>query len=275
MRWVLPFVLVVSAFVLWRGTTRAPRWREVAPGLEFATFRGEPYCRRGSAAIAVLRLDPERVRLRVHHYTQAQGANDLEPPDVVQWQRRTKAIAVFNAGQFYPDWKYMGLLSSRGRWVSRTAHVGYHAVLVADRPGPGEGARVLDLASIPTAPESLTWNEVAQSFMLFDSTGALRVRRSERIANRTVVGEDQHRRIVVMVTEGAYTLADLAFVLQNSSLRLRHAMSMDGGRESELVVAHRGFRYASFGRWSSEDEHPEAPAARVPLPAVITLEAPK
>jgi hypothetical protein len=268
---VLPFVLVVSAFVLWRGT-RAPRWREIVPGLEFAIFHGDPYCRRGSAAIAVLRMDPERVRLRVHHYTQGK---DFEPPDVVQWQRRTKALAVFNAGQFYPDWKYMGLLASGGSWLSRKAHVGYHAVLVADRHGPGEGAHVLDLASISSAPESLAWNEVAQSFMLFDSTGTLRVRRSERIANRTIVGEDDRGRIVVLVSEGSYTLADLAFVIQKSTLRLRHAMSMDGGREAELVVSHRGFRYASFGRWSSDDEHPEALGARVPLPAVITLEAPK
>ena len=267
-------MLAVGAFVLWRGSA-APRWRVVAPGLEFATYRGEPYCRRGSAALAVLRLDPERVRLRVRHYKQSEPARGMEPPDVVQWQRQTKALAVFNAGQFYPDFSYMGLLRSGGRWLSRRAHVGYHAVLVADRPDAGEGGHVIDLTSIPTAPESLAWNEVAQSFMLFDSTGTLRVNRSERIANRTIVGEDAHGRLIVLVTEGGYTLADLAFVIQKSDLRLRHAMSMDGGRESELVVAHRSFRYASFGQWASTDEHPAAPAARVPLPAVITLELAK
>ena len=269
-------MLVVSVFVLWRGASE-PRWRVIAPGLEFATFHGEPYCRRGSAALAVLRLDPERVQLRVRHYRQSRdlAGRSSEPPDVVEWQRQTGALAVFNAGQFYPDWSYMGLLASGGHWLSRRAHVGYHAVLVADRPGPGEGAHVLDLASIPTTPESLAWNEVAQSFMLFDSAGTLRVRRSERIANRTIVGEDKRGRIVVMVTEGAYTLADLAFVIQKSDLRLMHAMSMDGGREAELVVATHGFRYASFGEWKTTDAHPAAPAARVPLPAVITLELTK
>ena len=260
--------------MLWRGTS-APHWRVIAPGLEFATYRGEPYCRRGSAALAVLRLDPERVHVRVRHFRQAEPARGLEPPDVVQWQRQTRAVAVFNAGQFYPDWSYMGLLRSGGHWLSRRAHVGYHAVLVADRADAGEGAHVIDLAAISATPESLGWNEVAQSFMLFDSTGTLRVNRSERIANRTIVGEDIHGRIIVLVTEGGYTLADLAFVIQKSDLRLRRAMSMDGGRESELVVAHRNFRYASFGQWASTDEHPVAPAARVPLPAVITLELPK
>jgi len=68
--------------------------------------------------------------------------------------------------------------------------------------------------------------------------------------------------------------ADLAHVLRQSTLQLRHAMSMDGGREAELVVTRAAFRYASFGQWSSEDEHPSSPAARVPLPAVISVELP-
>ena len=256
--------------MLWRSGSELD-WRELAPGLEFATMRGEPYCRRGSAAIAVLRLDPERVRLRVHHFSEAGG----QPLDVVEWQRRTHAIAVFNAGQFYPDWRYMGLLASGGKWLSRSPHPDYQALLVADRRGRGEGARVLDMGDIrsrPQEPESLPWNEVAQSFMLFDATGALRVRRTERFANRTIVGEDHHRRILVVVTEGAYTLADMAYVLQHSKLQLRHAMSMDGGRESELVVVRGAFRYAAFGAWTGEDEHPSVEDARAPLPAVIALD---
>jgi hypothetical protein len=265
----LPIVAVVGGFVIWRGT-RTVHWHEIAPGLEFATLRGEPYCRRGSAGIAALRLDPERVRLRVHHFKQTGGNR---PFDIVEWQHLTHAVAVFNAGQFYPDYRYMGLLASGGHWLSRDAHPGYLAALVADRQGRGGGAHVLDLAKQPRHPDSLGWNEVAQSFMLFDTSGALRVRRSDRIANRTVVAEDHHRRILVLVSEGAYTLADFAWVLQHSPLQLTHAMSMDGGRESELVVARGTFRYASFGPWLTDD-HPGGIAARTPLPAVISVELP-
>jgi hypothetical protein len=267
-RWILPFVAVVGAFVLWR-SAGGLRWHELAPGLEFTTLRGEPYCRGGSAGIAVVRIDPERVRVRVRHYTQNP---EPRPLDVVGWQRLTHATAVFNAGQFYPDLRYMGLLASGGRWLSRRAHPGYQAALVADRFGPGEGARVLDLPELARAPDTLRWNEVAQSFMLFDTTGALRVRHSERIADRTVVAEDRQHHLLVLVSEGAYTLADFAYVLQHSPLQLTHAMSMDGGREAQLVVTHRDFRYASFGEWLATDEHPSAVEALAPLPAVITLE---
>jgi hypothetical protein len=262
-------VVLVGAFVVWR-SARGTHWRELAPGVEFSIVRGEPYCRRGSAAIGVLRLDPERVRLRVRHF---RSESSGRPLDIVEWQRATGAVAVFNAGQYYPDLRYMGLLRGRGEWLSRQPHKGYQGLLVAGRDETGRGARVVDLALEPQAVREMRWSEVAQSFMLFDSTGALRVRRSERIANRTVVGEDRRHRVLVCVSEGAYTLADFAFVLQGSRLQMTHAMSMDGGREAELVVANGAFRYASFGPWEAGDEHPRDPGATATLPTVITVEA--
>lgn len=269
-RWILPLVVVVAGFVLWR-ESRALHWRGIAPGVEFTMLRGEPYCRTGSAGIAVLRLDPEQVRLRVHHYSR-QGAT--RPFDVLEWQRRTHAVAVFNAGQFYPDQRYMGLLASGGEWVSKRPHRDFQGLLVADRTSAGGGgAHVLDLAATPVTPESLAWNEIAQSFMLFDSSATVRVKKTERIALRTVVAEDRHHRIVVFVSEGAYTLADFATILIGSSLQLTHAMSMDGGHEALLAVACGNFRYASFGPWPRDGATPSGNGT-TPLPAVITVELP-
>jgi hypothetical protein len=106
---------------------------------------------------------------------------------------------------------------------------------------------------------------------LFDRSGGLRVRKSERIANRTVVGVDERGWLVVCVSEGAYTLSDFGLLLMRSPLKITHAMSMDGGLESELVVRAGSLRYATFGDWPP-DREPTAPGALVPLPTVITLE---
>lgn len=267
-RWILPFVVLVAGFVLWQGA-RGPHWRTIGPGVEFATVAGDPFCRFGSSAIAVLRVDPQRVKLRVRHYTQTKLGRPLS---VLEWQRLTHATAVFNAGQYYPDWRYMGILVGDGDTLFARAHHDFQAALVA-RTEPGQlSAHVLDLTLNPLE-KSTGWDQVAQSFMLFDDKGTVRVRKSNRIANRTVVGEDDHGRLLVMVSEGGYTIADFAELLLRSRLRLTHAMSMDGGLEAELVVADRGFRYASFGEWS-EGREPTAAGAHTPLPAVITLEAP-
>lgn len=262
-RWILPFVLVVAVFAVWRNT-RAVHWRAAGSGAEFATFSGEPLCRIGSSEIAVLRLDPARVRVRVRYYDRMHPARLLS---ILEWQKATGALAVFNAGQFYPDFRYMGVLVSGGDTISARQHPGFQAALVA-RKGR---AAVLDLATTPLAAQG-KWSDVAQSFMLFDKDGGARVKRSDRIANRTAVGVDDRGWLVVCVSEGAYTLADFATVLRRAPLRLTHAMSMDGGLESNLVVKAPGLRYASFGDWPA-DREPSAPGAVVPLPAVITLES--
>src|SRR5206468_7230931 len=116
------------------------------PGMEFALIRGEPYCRRGSAEIAVLRLNPERVTLRVRHYSREA---DHQPMDIREWQRRTGALAVFNAGQYYPDYSYMGLLVSDGQIISGRLHPDFKAALVASPKSGGRQAGVLDLERQP------------------------------------------------------------------------------------------------------------------------------
>src|SRR2546425_11283557 len=96
--------VLVAALVLVRGGA-GPHWKALRPGLEFTTLGGGPYCRQGSPLIAVLRLDPARARVRVHHFGLLPEGRPL---DIVEWQRVTRADAVFNAGQFLPDWSYMG-----------------------------------------------------------------------------------------------------------------------------------------------------------------------
>jgi uncharacterized protein YigE (DUF2233 family) len=257
---------VVVAVVAIAQAARAPHWHELMPGVEFATLRGEPYCKSGSSVIALLRLDPVRVRLRALHYLREP---ERQPLAISEWMRRTGALAVFNAGQYYPDLSYMGLFVSGGEVVSRRMHPGFRAALVAEPVGRdtlhARRARVLDLARDPLDADRPGWREVAQSFMLFDRDGSPRVRQSDQVAGRTVVGEDAEGRIVVVTSEGGYTLWDFARLLRGARLGLVNAMSMDGGREAQLVVDAGGMHYSSYGRQTNPSPTP------VPLPAVVAV----
>lgn len=260
--------LAVGAYVLVRGTG-APRFRALSPGVEFAMMRGGPFCQQGSSGIAVLRLDPARVRIRVHHFSREP---DAKPFGILDWQRNTRALAVFNAGQYYPDWSYMGLLVGDGDVISSRAHAQFQAALVATPVKGAPAAHVLDLAKEPLDPHHPRWRDVAQSFMLFDAKGAIRVRKSVQVAARTAVAEDVNHRLLVITTEGGYTLHDFAQLLKAKPLHLTHAMSMDGGAEAELCVLAGAFHYGSFGHWDPNPGAPQPPGL-VPLPAVVTVSA--
>ncbi|HUK64376.1 MAG TPA: phosphodiester glycosidase family protein [Dongiaceae bacterium] len=261
---------VVAAILLSR-SVGAPHFHALRPGMEFAVLRGDPYCRMGLSEIAVLRLDPRRVRVRMGHYTQYA---DPVPLDIMEWERRTGALAVFNAGQYYPDYSYMGLFVSGGRVISGTPHPEFKAALVADPKSGGPRARVLDLDAHPIRADELPWREVAQSFRLFDDSGHIRVRKSNQVAYRTAVGEDAQGRLLVIATEGGYTLYELAGLLRTLPLGLRRAMSMDGGEEAALVIHCGTFNYASFGHRTREGSVPNPMRPTVPLPAVVTVMAP-
>ena len=88
------------------------------------------------------------------------------------------------------------------------------------------------------------------------------------------MGEDEQGRVLVMATEGGYTLYELAGLLKTLPLGLRHAMSMDGGDEAALCVHAGSFVYASFGRRIQDGSVPNPSRPTVPLPAVVTVVAP-
>jgi uncharacterized protein YigE (DUF2233 family) len=261
--------LLVAALVLIRGVPR-PRWKTLRPGLEFAMISGDPWCRRGSSQIALLRIDPAHARLRVHYFGVSPAGRPL---DAVEWQRSTGAEAVFNAGQFTPDWTYLGLLVSGGNVISKRKHATFKAALVAGPQDGGSAARVLDLEHDSLDAARPQWSEVAQSFMLFDRDGRLRVRNSDKVANRTAVGEDRSGRLIVFVTEGAYTIDDFARLVQKSPFQITHAMAMDGGSEAQLCVVAGGFRYTCMGGRTRGATSHDAADVDTPLPAVISVAA--
>ena len=80
------------------------------------------------------------------------------------------------------------------------------------------------------------WREIAQSFMLFDERDCARVRKSDQVANRTVVAQDRRGRLVVATTEGGYTLGVAPSCPSRAPLGLTHAMSM--GRRPRGGAVH-------------------------------------
>jgi len=108
---------------------------------------------------------------------------------------------------------------------------------------------------------------------VIDRDGGVRVRSSDKVANRTIVAEDKRGRVLVFTSEGGYTLRDFAEFMKHAPLGVAQAMAMDGGWEAEMCVRTRDFRYASFGRWEAGHEDTDAPGARALLPVVIAVES--
>lgn len=108
------------------------KWDTVADGLAFTTWNPETTCGEDIAAV-IVRIDPERYRFAIHYY---QDEGLLNPPLMVDWQRRIGASLMFNAGLFRDDFSYMGLLYKGGRALGKRRHPQWQALFVAE---PTEG----------------------------------------------------------------------------------------------------------------------------------------
>lgn len=252
-----------------------PAWRTLAPGLEFALLDGGAGCRKGDCHVAVVRADPASWRPGLHHTSESPGATD--GLDAAGWQSRTGAAVVVNAGQYYPDRRPMGLFVKGGRnWGTKLIKA-WKAILATDPArtagaGPAETA-LLDLDYDSFDAAATPYRVLLQSFMLLDRNGKKRVRRSDWHANRTVIATDQNGRLLLATTQGAWTLWELAdWLARAPGLAVRHAMSLDGGFEAQMVVRAGGFEYQSFGGYHVDDRGDHSlPGLRVKLPGVLVV----
>ena len=180
-------------------------WKSLAPGLEMVFLSAEDTVRAGSGSIAVLRFDPAEYDFRVLASPRGSDGHNAE-----QWLERSGAAVVLNAGQYLPDGSYIGLLVRDGVPAGRLA-ANLEGLFVADPDDASlTRARVLDLRYTAYDPQRSPYRQAAQSLMLLDRFGQIRVRRSARVAHRTAVAQDRKNRILFIVTLGGHTLWELA-----------------------------------------------------------------
>jgi uncharacterized protein YigE (DUF2233 family) len=209
-------------------------WERLTPGIQVALWSPATRCPQVPAML-ILQVDPERFRFSVYHF---RDERLNLPPSIHGWQQRTDAYVVFNAGLFREDYSYLGLLLKEGRSLGGKKHHSWQGLFAAEpTDNKLRKARVLDLASEGFPEESPSYREAAQSLMLLDRSGKVRVRDSGKRAYQTVVAEDNTGSILVIKTVDVVSLHDLADCLHQHMPSIQQAMAMDGGSSSDVIAS--------------------------------------
>jgi uncharacterized protein YigE (DUF2233 family) len=243
-------------------------WEPLTGGLAVSVWKPGETC-PGVPAMLVADINPELTRFFVHYYAQ-EGLS--QPPTILEWQRRTRHHMLFNAGLFREDFSYLGLLYQDGRSVGSRRHPSWQGLFVAEPALSGQKrARVLDLASETFDEQQPSYREAAQSLMLLDHNGKIRVRLTGKQAFQTIVAEAHNGHIFVFKSLDPVTLYDIGLCLKETVPAVRRAMAMDGGSSSDVLVAESLWQdtrlpesRAAWKSWFSGNV-----ATHVPLPAVI------
>lgn len=244
-------------------------WSRLAEGLAVTVWEPGSECRDGVPASVIVKVDPERFRFSTYHYLDEKLP---APLTIKEWQRRIGASVVFNAGLFRDDYTYLGWLFKDGRSLGSKRHPQWQGLFVAEPVVPGlRKARVLDLSMEPFAADHPVYREAAQSLMLLDRNGKLRVRQTGKRAYQTVVGEDREGSILLIKTADAVALWELADCLRDGFPMIYQAMAMDGGASSDLLIrSDEPIDLRQSGQTSDLQTLIDGSGMRhIPLPSVI------
>lgn len=221
------------------------------------------------APLVAVEIDPDRYRFTVHYYQEDGFSNPL---DIRQWQERTGHDLVFNAGLFRENYAYLGLLYGNGRSLGSKRHATWLGLFVAE-PSEDQSrrARILDLNFDRFDEQHVPYREVAQSLMLLDRTGKVRVRQTGKRAHQTLVAEDSNGSLLVLKTTEVVSLYAIGECLRDTHPSLRQVMAMDGGSSSDIAVSP-SLRLATSKTAGSHGWIPmleDSMTSHIGLPAVI------
>ncbi len=227
----------------------APQWQTLGRGLSFAEVE---VLREGEvtevvSSLAVVKIDPATNAFRVFHQA---------PQSITQWQQQLQAPIVFNASFYGPTHQPVGLIMADGRAIGSANNRQMRGMFVAEPKGISPDlprATILDLLATPVNPQTLPWTQGVQSFpLLLDYKGNIRVRDSDKRANRTVIATDRVGNILVFNTSNRFfTLQELAQFLKNSKFGIDSALNLDGGTEAQLLIKTKDLEFFSPPSWEN------------------------
>lgn len=245
-------------------------WERLTTGMQVALWNPRDTCPR-VPVLLMLQIDPERFRFSIYHFRD-EGLR--APISIHEWQQRTDAYVMFNAGLFREDYSYLGLLLKEGRPLGSKKHHSWQGLFAAEpTDGTLRKARVFDLAFEAFTEDPPLYREAAQSLMLFDRMGKFRVRDSGKRAFQTVVAEDGQGAILVIKSADVVSLHHLADCLHRQLPSLQQAMAMDGGASSDVIASqdllHAAQETAAQSTWRSLLAGNTG--VHIPLPTVIGI----
>jgi uncharacterized protein YigE (DUF2233 family) len=210
-------------------------WDRPAEGLAIGIWNPLPMCGE-VPPLVVSEIDPVRYRISVHYFRNEPLS---EPPDINEWQRRTGHDLVFNAGLFRENFSYLGLLYGQGKSLGGKRHQSWMGLFVAEPIQAKAAARagILDLSMDRFDEEHPSYGEAAQSLMLLDRTGKVRVKQTGKQSQQTIVAELRNGHILIMKTTEIASLHAIGQCLHAAYPDIHQAMAMDGGSSSDLSIS--------------------------------------
>jgi len=211
------------------------KWNKLMKGLAISDISISDVECKGESSIKIIRMAFDSWEFQPHYYKK----NVLQKKmSAHNWLNNTDSRIVINAGQFDENYKHLGWFIRNGKNMGSNLHPIWKGIFACKPKSPEikPEMTIIDEESSPQKLSNFEYLNAVQSLMLFDSSGKIRVNKSNQFDRRCIIGIDDDKYVYIFLSIGEVTLWDMAIFLQSLPLDLDRAMSMDGGIQAQLSV---------------------------------------
>ncbi len=238
-------------------------WRQLEPGLAWAELPIDRPTDLDPGVVGVLRVDPDRFRLRLFMASVKQDGRALTPR---QWCRHHGLVAAVNAGMYARDYRTAVSLLRTRRHVNNPRVTKHMAVLAFDPLREGTApVQIIDRELQDFEELSRHYGSLVQSIRMVAIDGRNVWSAQSRAWSAVAAGIDTAGRVLFVHCRAAYPMRDLIDRVLALPLGLRNMMYLEGGPVAQIYVNAGGEEIELVGAFA-----PDSPAAgQVPSPSPV------
>jgi len=211
-------------------------WRTLEPGLEMAVWSSRSGQPDAAGDLRILRVDPQRWRLRV---ISTETAGSREGLSLEQWCGEFGLVAAINAGMYQEDGlTHVGYCQVDG-CVLNPAVNHYRSALALDPLRPQDPPlRIFDLDETALDSVAATYRTVVQNLRLIKRSGEARWRAGTETWTEAALGEDAQGRALLMHCSRPLSMHDFNTLILGLPLDVVCAQHLEGNLPAQLWVDH-------------------------------------
>ncbi len=245
------------------------QWQRLSVGLELGVFRSPQPSEIGDSKIRILRIDPQRYKLRLLNASAFKNGRALTARD---WCRRYGLTAAINASMYQVDYKAsVSLMRTRGH-VNNPRLSRDMTILAFDRLDTEiPPVKIIDRQCDDFKIWRRKYGTLVQSIRMISCTGENVWRQQTGKWSTAAIAMDHQDRVLFIHCGSPFSTHDLIDILTALPLGISRAMYTEGGPQAQLYIKSAPHEYEFAGAYQLDIRQNSKALFSSPIPNVVGI----
>lgn len=227
-------------------------WQSLAKGVQYIETDAPKISYVGDSKITILKLDPSAMEFHVYAATHGDSARK----NAYEWADSLRLNIVFNAGMYSlgRPLNARGFLKTFDHYNNPNLIEGFNCMLAVS-PNDTNKYNNIDILDLQCANWSQAKNEFegyVQCLRMIDCNGSpMQWNRKKQSCSMLVAAKDPKGYFYLIFSRSPYTHNEMIGFMKDMPFDLSHALYLEGGPETTLMIDVNGHCIQKVGSWIS------------------------